>query len=46
MVYSHWLGPEPGQGPGPDRFYAECFTVHRDHGPENHILCICIGKSK
>ena len=24
IVYSHWLGP------GPDRFYAECFTLHRD----------------
>ena len=30
MVYSHWLGPEPGPGQGLGQYHAEPFTLHRD----------------
>ena len=50
LVYSHWLGPELGQGPGPEQVLYSTFHTAQglgpESGPENHILCICIGKSK
>ena len=49
-VYSHWLGPELGQGPGPGQVLCSTFHTAQGSGPEsgleNHILSICIGKSQ
>ena len=30
MVYSHWLGPELGQGPGLGPVLCGAFTLYRD----------------
>ena len=42
MVYSHWLGPEPGQGPGPGPVLCRMFHITQESGPEsgpeNHIF--------
>ena len=44
MVYSHWLGPEPGQGPGPGPVLCRTFHITQESGPEsgpeNHIFSI------
>ena len=29
MVYSHWLSPEPGQGPGPEPGRMGCMVLGR-----------------
>ena len=38
MVYSHWLGPEPGQGPGP----VLCRTFHIAQGPGRMVCMVLI----